>query len=79
MAAFYFWCDTCDVQVRKYLNKTPVDEVCPTCNSPLRRTVQAASTRVVEMLDNGVMRRSVERLSDAERLFKDRSKQGSSQ
>jgi hypothetical protein len=39
------------------------------------RDEQPPSVRVVETIDNGIMPKKVERLSEAERLFKERADQ----
>lgn len=43
------------------------------CGAQFRRAATGPSTQKVERLDNGAMPRAVERLADAERLFKDRA------
>lgn len=43
----------------------------------MERAPSGPSAQVKERLDNGVMKRAVERYKDAERLYKDRAKQNS--
>lgn len=50
-----------------------MEQVCPTCSKPLKRTPKPASTSIMETLDNGLMPRKVERLANAEEIFHDRS------
>jgi hypothetical protein len=44
------------------------------CGQAMKRTPRGATSRVVESLDNGVMTKRLERLADAERLFRERAK-----
>lgn len=46
---------------------------CAVCNQPLKREMGRPTTRVVEVIDNGIMAKKLERLADAERLFSDRA------
>lgn len=43
------------------------------CGYVLQREPRPPSTQVMETLDNGVMTKRLERLADAERLFKERN------
>lgn len=46
---------------------------CPKCATLfLERDEEPATTRITEVLDNGLMSRRVERLADVERMVKDR-------
>ena len=45
------------------------------CGSEMQREYVPVSTQTMERLDNGFMPRSVERLADAPRLYKEREKQ----
>ena len=42
------------------------------CGQDSERVPGSVSSRTVEVLDNGVMTKSIERLTDAERLFRER-------
>lgn len=46
---------------------------CLTCGRQMKIEVGNQSSQVIETLDNGAMSRKVERLADAERLWKDRA------
>jgi len=45
---------------------------CPKCSAAMIRIVSPPSHQATERLDNGAMTRRVERLVDAERLFRER-------
>jgi hypothetical protein len=47
--------------------------LCPKCKHPMVREAEPCSTRLVEILDNGLMARRIERPAEAERLYKERS------
>jgi len=76
MPLFVYWCNACAVEVRKICPPERAnDEVkCRACGAAVSRQPQGASTTVYETLDNGLMPRRLERFSEAERLFKERSK-----
>lgn len=46
---------------------------CCVCGKPMKRAPKAATSRVTETLDNGLMSRRIERPADAERLYKERA------
>ena len=48
-------------------------KVCPLCGEQMERAPRGPSAQVKETLDNGAMRRKVERFKDAEKLYKDRA------
>lgn len=73
MPVFHYFCFQCQKETKKLLAKEVDSLECPFCGAELERDMKGPSARVVEKLDNGVMRRSVERLADAERLYKDRA------
>jgi len=73
MPIFHYFCQNCDKASKKLLEKEPESLQCPVCGSDLVRDMKGPSARVVERLDNGVMPKALERLADAERLFKDRA------
>lgn len=52
---------------------TNVTYACVCGQTMVREFGAQASARIVEVLDNGLMTRRVERLADAERLFKERA------
>lgn len=80
MPLFYFDCQSCQDNVQKAIAPTweagysRIGTVCGKCGGEMARAPRGPNTQVVERLDNGAMPRAVERLSDAERLFKERSR-----
>lgn len=75
MPMYYFQCPDCAFNkraIRKSADILAVD-TCPDCKKPLVRDPRGASSRCVEVLDNGIMTRRVERHSDVERLNTERS------
>lgn len=73
MPLYYFKCSHCGKTSRRILKPEEVAGQTCTCGAFTTRDPQPPTTRVVETLDNGVMTRPVERLADAERLFKERN------
>lgn len=75
MPMYYFTCDSCaesqGLRLKPGEQKAP--RACPKCGTALRRDPRPPSTQVMESIDNGIMPRRVERLADAQRLFKDRA------
>lgn len=73
MPMYHFCCEA-GHEVRKLLKPEEVKQalLCE-CGLPLSRKVKGPSSQAVEVLDNGVMAKSVERLVDAERLYSERS------
>jgi hypothetical protein len=74
MPLYHFECIQCGQVVRKILKAQDLAQtevLC--CDTPCRRTPRPPSTQVKEVLDNGLMTKKVERLSDAERLFRERA------
>lgn len=77
MPLYVYQCEGCSEQkqrIRKAVDaNTPFD--CEFCgNGKMVRKPQPPSARAVEVLDNGLMAKRVERPADAERLFKERAK-----
>jgi hypothetical protein len=76
MPLYNFKCIDCGATKRKLLEseeRAQVACIICDCGSFMERNAQAPSARVTEVLDNGMMVRKVERLQDAERIYKDRS------
>ncbi len=77
MPLFHFSCPNCGAHRRRILTpeaaKSEVPE-CPECFAAMERDAKPPSTRVVETLDNGLMPRRLERLADAERIYRDHAK-----
>lgn len=80
MPIFNFICPKCGT--KKARLRAPKDEdkrsVCPNCPSDMVRDHGGASSRVVEVRDNGIMGKAVEQVADAERLYYDRAHQDES-
>lgn len=73
MALFYYVCKKCEVVTRRILDR-PAGQVCPKCGKGMRRLPKPVTTKTNEVLDNGVMVNRVERLVDAEAIYKERSR-----
>lgn len=77
MPLFNFKCNSCGKEIRKILKSKEVEQFigtkCPDCTGSFERAPTGPTTQVMERLDNGVSPRAVERLSEAERLFKERA------
>lgn len=75
MPLYNFKCPKCGKAKRKICSaeqsKDPI--ACSDCSTTLERAPSGATSQVKERLDNGLMPRAVERLADAERLFKERA------
>lgn len=74
MPLYHFACEACQLAVRRIMAAADVGQArCPACSGPLRRDARGPTVKVTETLDNGFMVRKLERLADAERLFKERA------
>ena len=73
MALFDFECPSCYRIVKRLANKEPNIE-CTNCHVLMVRKSNPPNTQVKEVLDNGFMTKRVERLKDAEELYKNRKK-----
>jgi hypothetical protein len=75
MALYYFKCNKCNDLSKRFLKSIKLNEYrCLKCNELLVRAPKAPTTVVKETLDNGLMARAVERLSNADEIFKERAK-----
>ena len=74
MPLYYFECPGCGAKSKKILDHDKANKLyhC-SCGHELKRTPRGPSTSVKEVLDNGVMPKSVERYSEAERLYAERA------
>lgn len=77
MPLYYFRCTGCSTESKLILEPADANTLlaCKHCHEPLQRTPKPPTTRIVEQLDNGLMGRRLEREADAERLYKERSRQ----
>ena len=73
MPVFCFNCKKCDIQALLLRNKAPDPPTCEKCHKAMVRITKGATSRITEVLDNGLMTRKVERPAEAERLFKERA------
>lgn len=75
MALYHYHCEACAKDVQRVFSPAEAKQVwvCE-CGGTLRRTPRPPSTQTMERLDNGFMTKAVERLSEAPRLFHERSK-----
>jgi putative FmdB family regulatory protein len=76
MPLYYFRCGPCNSQIKVFCKpeKLQDERKCKTCGSNLVRNQQSPTTNVMEILDNGLMARAVERIADAEEVFKERAR-----
>jgi len=72
MAWFTYKCEQ-DGTFRKSLIKREKRQKCPTCDSDCPIVLKPASMQSVEILDNGAMARSVERLVNIEEIMEERA------
>jgi hypothetical protein len=74
MPLYNFVCSGCDKHVRKLLSpgKQTSPQACA-CGAALVRSAGAPSSQTMEVLDNGVMVRRIERPADAQRLMRERA------
>jgi len=74
MPIYHFQCVKCQKSSRRLLpQEIPV--LCKLCGELLLRDPKPLTTSTKEVLDNGLMVRSIERLVDAEEIVKERSRQ----
>lgn len=80
MPLYNFQCDACKRTVRRIFDVQDVDSfegsICfdnGACQGKWRRVPTGPTSQVMEKLDNGISPRTVERWSDAERVWKERS------
>lgn len=73
MPLYYFQCETCGKEFRRILKPEEATSQPCACGSTLKRDPHPPSSRVTEVLDNGLMTKRIERLADAERLFRERN------
>ena len=72
MAWFSYQCGN-DGVFRKSLPKREKKHICPVCGILCPVILKQASSQVVEILDNGAMVRSVERLANIEEIMEKRA------
>jgi hypothetical protein len=72
MPLFNIRCDSCGFSARRIVKQfSDISLVC-SCGQELRRDTTGPSTQTKEILDDGFMPRSIERLADADYLIKER-------
>lgn len=72
MAWFSYKCEDCG-EFRKSLKKREKKQECPICGKPSCVVLRTGTVQTVEILDNGAMARSVERLSNIEEIIEERA------
>lgn len=75
MPVFNYGCRACGATRRVLAEVEPERLFCDVCDWEMERAHEPPTTVTKEVLDNGWMARRVERWSDAERIFKERSRQ----
>lgn len=73
MPLFNLKCTECGEVYRKIADSLEEVGDCKFCGAAVEWQAKGPSVQKKETLDNGVMPRAVERLADAERLFKERA------
>ena len=79
MPLFYFKCSECQKPRTVICSVKKVDDkrTCDSCEGELVRTPVGPGTSCVETLDNGLMAKKIERLSNAEEIYRERSEKDS--
>lgn len=72
MPVFNYRCVSCGYKFGK-MAATRNPPPCPKCGGDCRSDPTGPTAQVNEILDNGLMPRRLERLRDAERLYKERA------
>lgn len=73
MPLYCYQCSTCKKTARRICSPDESKTAPICCEKPMKRTPKPITSRCVEVLDNGVMPKKLERLVDAERLFRERA------
>lgn len=75
MPLYNFVCSKCGTKKRRIFSveESKKPQPCPQCKADMERDQTGPTRQVMERLDNGLMPRAVERLSEAERLYKERA------
>lgn len=76
MGVYHYKCNKCQTSIRKILAKAEI-VYCETCKSKLKRDPKPLTTKQNEVLDNGIQTKAVERMVDAEEIYKERSRMDS--
>lgn len=79
MAMYCYKCSTCGATARFLADPATKQGLVPclaSCGGAMERDQRGPSSRVTEVIDTGGMPRSLERLADAERIYKERAKSG---
>lgn len=76
MPKYYFVCLACSAELTRFISAEEAKALppCTKCGGAVKRTPRPPSPFVKERLDNGLMPKVVERPADAQRLYKERSK-----
>lgn len=76
MPLYQYVCPQCgeSVRVMQTVEQQRDGKDCPVCDTGMERKLNAPSTRTVEVIDTGLMGKRLERLADAERIYKEHVK-----
>jgi hypothetical protein len=72
MPLYKYQCQVCGKELRRICDAQEALTPPECCSKVAVRTPSGASSRCTEIIDNGIMTKKIERLVDAERLFKER-------
>lgn len=72
MPLYYYYCSECSLEKKRIVD-VPVEQPCPKCNKNMARSPRPPTSQVMEVVDNGLMSKRVERLNDIESILKERS------
>lgn len=75
MPLYHYSCPGCLSKSRKILTpaESKAPQTCKECSGVLAREMSPPSSQTTEIIDTGFMPKRLERLADAERLFKERN------
>lgn len=73
MPMYYYQCEACKKTVRRICSPEQSTDLPKCCSGAMVRTPKPPTSRSVETLDNGLMVKRIERLTEAERLFHERA------
>lgn len=75
MPAYFFRCGTCGTPTQLLLTpaRAREEQKCA-CEGVLVREPRPPTSRTVEVLDNGTQSKKLERLADAERIYREHAK-----
>lgn len=77
MPCFWYHCQPCGKR-QAFMGKSQTEESttpreCKVCAGPVVREISVVTSRTVETIDNGLMSKPVERLANAQEIYKERA------